>query len=185
MTAKEGIDQIKKLLFGEQPVTAQEAPAQAPAPEQKMQDVKTADGKVLVVDKLEVGGNVLLDGIAAPDGEYPLEDGTILQVAGGLIVELSSPAEDLIPEEAPAAPAPSEMAQFKAEFEQFKAEFGAQKQAFSAVQSELAANKEAFTQLLSVVELMSNASVQQPVVAPKAFSEMTPIERFRAAKQYN
>jgi hypothetical protein len=182
MTAKEGIDQIKKLLFGEQPAVV---PA-APAPEQKMQDVKTADGKVLVVDKLEVGGNVLLDGIAAPDGEYALEDGSILQVAGGLIVELSTATEDAIPEEAPAAaPAPSEMAQFKAEFDLFKQEFGAQKQAFSAVQSELAANKEAFTQLLSVVELMSNASVQQPVVAPKAFAEMTPIERFRAAKQYN
>lgn len=173
MTAKEGIEQIKRLVFGEQ-VPAEAAPVAAPEKE-KMQDVKTADGKVLVVDKLEVGGNVLIDGIAAPDGDYPLEDGSVLTVAGGSIAEIATKEAE--------ATEPEALTQFKAEFAQFKAEFGAQKQAFAAVQNELAQSKEAFARLLNVVETMSNASVQAPTVAPKAFAEMTPIEKFRATKK--
>ena len=178
MNASEKIAQLKKLLFGEQTPptpTPDQKGEPTPAPAKMTKEVKTVDGKTLVVDDLAVGANVLLDGAAAADGEYTLEDGSKLQVAGGQIVELSSKTEDLIPEET--------MAKFAAELTALKVEFGTHKEAFAATQSELATQKQAFAQLLEVVSALSNQPTQPPIQQPaKSFSEMTPLERFRASK---
>lgn len=175
MTVTEGLEKIKVLL-GVVPAV----PAPAPEPEQKLtEDIKTIDGQVLTVDKREVGANVLIAGVAAPDAEYTLEDGTVLTVVGGLVAEIASKAE-VAPELEP--PAPMDMSAFKAEFESFKADFGSHKEAFAAVQTELASSKEAFAALLQVVEAISNSSVQAPTQAPQSFIEMTPLQKFRATK---
>lgn len=183
MTPKEGIEKVKEILVkaGFMQPAPQPSPAPAPAPAVlETQELKTVDGKTLTVDKLEVGGNVLLDGAAAPDGEYQLEGGNSLQVSGGQIVELSSPKEDTLPEEAPA----QDMAKFAEQFSALKTDFEAHKEAFAKSQSELNAQKEAFANLLQVVEALT----QQPAQAPaepvqKSFSEMTPLEKFRASRK--
>lgn len=75
-------------------------PPPEPIPAKMSTEYKTADGQtVLSISALEVGGDVMVGETAAPDGEYTLEDKTIVQVAGGKIVELSSPIEDTMPEE--------------------------------------------------------------------------------------
>lgn len=175
---KEKLELIRKFVFGEQTPT----PPAPPAEHAKLetQDLKTTDGKVLTVDKLEVGGNVLLDGAAAPDGEYNLENGNVLQVAGGLIVELSTGTEDAIPEETPA----EQMAKFTAEVSALRNEFNSHKEAFAAAQSELQKQKEAFGNLLTVVEALAQAPATPPAQAPKKqWHEMSALEKFRASKQ--
>ena len=90
MTSKEAIEKIKVMLFGEQV-----QPVPEPQPDKvQMAEVKTADGKILQVDKMEVGGNVVMNDGPAPDGEYELENGTVVSVAGGLINEISAKAEE-------------------------------------------------------------------------------------------
>ena len=177
MTAKEGIEAIKKLLFSD-PAAPVPAPAPVAAAPVKMEQVSTVDGVVLSIDKKEVGGSVMIDGVAAPDAEYQLNDGTFLTVAGGLITAVETKGSEAVDD-----PNAVAMAAFKLEFESFKGEFSQHKQAFAAVQNELATNKAAFAQLMQVVETMSNASVQQPVNVPKTFNEMSPVEKFRASKQ--
>lgn len=57
----------------------------------KLQEVKTIDGKVIMADKLEIGGICTIDGLPLPDGEYLLEDGSALEIKGGLIMEIKPP----------------------------------------------------------------------------------------------
>ena len=176
---KEKLELIRKFVFGEQEPTPPAPPAE-PA-KLETQELKTTDGKVLTVDKLEVGGNVLLDGAAAPDGEYMLENGGKLSVVGGLISEMELEPK---PAEPPATPEGDTMAKFSEEFNAFKAEFSSHKEAFAAAQSELQKQKEAFGNLLTVVEALAQAPATPPAQAPKKqWHEMSALEKFRASKQ--
>ena len=50
---------------------------------------KTNDGKKLTIDKLEKGGVVTMDGKPCSNGDYTLEDGTIITVGdNGIIMEI-------------------------------------------------------------------------------------------------
>lgn len=176
MTAKDILNGVKELLlkFNTQP---EPTPATTPAEPVKMaNEVKLKDGTVISVDKLEVGGLVTVEGNPAPDGEYILEDGTILQTQGGAIVEISSPAEDMMPEEMKALPAKFQtMAAQFAEVEQgYKAKFEAQENNIKVL-------KESVEKMHEALILMS----EQSVVAPKEKdpSTMTPLEKFRLSKQ--
>lgn len=89
---------IKKLIFTEEPVAAE-------AVEYTLQD-----GTKCTIDKLEVGGAVMIAGVAAVDGTYTLEDGTAITVAAGLItvvtpaaVEATEPTEMSTPAQMQAA----------------------------------------------------------------------------------
>ena len=61
---------------------------------QKFASVKTADGKELFYDgdTPKVGASVQIEGATAPDGDYKLEDGTMVVVKEGKIIDLK-PAE--------------------------------------------------------------------------------------------
>lgn len=179
MDYKAKLDLIRKFVFGEQ----QPAPPAPPAEPAKLetQELKTTDGKVLTVDKLEVGGNVLLEGAAAPDGEYMLDNGGKLSVVGGLISELELEPK---PAEPPATPESDTMAKFAAEVSALRSEFNSHKEAFAATKSELQSQKEAFGNLLTVVEALAQAPVASPAQAPrKQWHEMSALEKFRASKQ--
>jgi hypothetical protein len=94
MTTAEKIQAVKNILFFGS--VEGQAPAAVPA---EFKEYPLKDGTSLSIDKLEVGGAVQLAGAPAADGEYELADGSKVQVAGGLIVELASPVEDTLPEE--------------------------------------------------------------------------------------
>lgn len=74
------LSQIKKLVFEEQEV--------------KAEDVKTVDGSILVVEpSVEVGATASVideDGELTPvaDGQTELEDGTVITIEDGVIVEV-------------------------------------------------------------------------------------------------
>ena len=98
MTITEKLKEIARLAFGDQVPPAAPAPTPETTAPAKMESVTTLDGTVLEIDKKEVGGTVLIGGVAAPDAKYSLEGGTTLTVVGGLIAEIET-------EPVPAAPA--------------------------------------------------------------------------------
>jgi len=146
MTPKEVIEKIQRLLMGEQ------APPPAPVEEPKpvaMAEVKTVDGKVLKIDNMAVGGNVVLGDAPAPDGEYQLEDGSKINVVGGVIVELEAKEEP-----------PTEMP------EDMKAKFSAQEQHIATLNGQVDELKKTVANYNEAVKLMfehiQNTSVQKP-----------------------
>lgn len=134
---------LKALLFNDTPPAATE--------KVKAAEVTLVDGTVLsVTPALEVGATVtLLDSegkeIPAPDGSHELQDGTVIEVAGGVITEVK--AIKAAPEEAQAEPA------FTA------ADIEA---AIAPLKAELAAQREAMKSMFSVVETLA----AQPATAP-------------------
>jgi hypothetical protein len=61
-------------------------------------EVETKDGVKITVDKLEVGGVAMVDGVAAPIGEHTLTDGTVIMVTdNGVIAEIKPKVEEVAP----------------------------------------------------------------------------------------
>lgn len=164
-TIKEKFEAIKKVVFD---AMQPEAPAPAPQPEEaklEMTSYKLADGTEVMIDKLEVGGVVKVGETVAPDATHTLEDGTMLTTVAGVITEVKTKEAEPVAEPVPS----EEMAAFKAELDEVKVK--------------LAAQTEATSKLIELIEFMINEPKVQPAQKAKSFEEMTPLERFRAAKQ--
>ena len=75
MNYQEAINKIKAIFDANVPGAPDMAnpvnPATADLPEYILHD-----GTKIVVDKLEIGGSVTLNGAPAPDGSHQLQDGT-------------------------------------------------------------------------------------------------------------
>lgn len=146
-----------------------------PIPAKLSTEYKTLDGQtVLSISALEVGGDVMIGETAAPDGEYTLEDNTIVQVAGGKIIELSSPIEDTMPEEMKKLQ--DTVTKMSSQIAKLETQLAAQKQNFSA---SIANNKE----LMDLVVELSEKSIVAPVEKQVSFEEMTPLQKRRFLKQ--
>ena len=85
MDTKLLLQKIKQIVF-ESTDNVEETPVKV-----ELMEVKTQDGKIIMVDKLEVGGVCTMDGNPLPDGEYILEDLSALEVTGGVITEIKAP----------------------------------------------------------------------------------------------
>ena len=173
MSAKEKLEQIRQLLFGAvPPAAAAPAPAPAPAPaapaEEEFKDYPTADpAVVLSIDKLEVGGKVMIAGAPAADGEYQLADGTSLQVAAGAIVEISSAQEDAIPEEMKSLP--GKMSAIEEKFAAFETEHNNLKAEFSTAKETISKQYEAIKGLFEVIEKLTATPTADPAAKPASF----------------
>ena len=172
MNRKEALEQIKKLVFGE------EVPAAPPAPEVFGTEYKLADGSSIMIDKLEVGGIAKIGEEVAPDGVHALEDGTSFEIKEGIIVAVAQKVEE--PAEADMA---TQMATMQKEFENFKTEFETYKANFEKVSEKADNQLKANEELVKLVEFLAEEPVVQPVQAPVDFEKMTPLERFRFQKQ--
>lgn len=212
MNFKEGIEKIKVLMASIVAPTEPTPAPEPPAPAQKFEEVKTAEGQVLTIDKLEVGGNVLIDGVAAPDGEYKLESGGKLSVVGGMVSELElEPAPASTEAVAPEAMTTPE--QFKKVIEKFadpavspdiqklalvvkalfERQFGwelreaeeraSRDAAISVYKQGFSKQTEATNQMVELLEQFSNQSIQKPTAPTKSWDDMTPLERFKFHKQ--
>lgn len=204
--AKATIEAIKKLLnfsVDPAPAPAPVDPAPAPAAEQ---EYTCADGSKVMIDKLEVGGKVMKDGEAVADGDLTLQDGKVLSVVGGLISAVTDPK----PAEEPLE-TPEQMRAALQKFEEgaaanpdmqkmlvivkalFERSFGwelreAQEkalrdQAIAAYKTGFGQQQEALTKLVELVETIADQPVAEPLEKPANWDEMTPLQRFRAAKQ--
>ena len=113
-----------KDVFGEEP---------------KMMDMQTDKGMISIQseDGEIIGKPVTVDGAPAPDGEYKMDDGKVIVVAGGMVSEVKE-AEAPAP---PAEPAPEdgEKKEMQARLDALKAEIESLKSAKSEAETKLAA----------------------------------------------
>lgn len=170
-TVTEKLEAIKKLLFN-----AEQAPAAtvvaAPAAFE-LKDQMLQDGTVIQVDNLAVGGQVVIAGVPAPDGEYSLQDGSAITVIGGLITEVEA-VEPVDGTGAAAAPAGPEM---------MSKEDGAKLSAAIAYLSgRFLAQDKANKAIVELIGDMQKFEVQAPAKAPIDLDKMTPLQKFRATK---
>ena len=150
-------------------------PAPIPTPVKMATDYKTLDGQtVLSISDLVVGGDVMIGETAAPDGEYTLDNNTIVQVAAGKIVELSSPTEDTMPEEMKKMQ--DTITKMSSQIAALETALTTQKQNFSA---SIANNKD----LMELVIELSEKSIVAPVEKVVDYSKLTPLQKFRLSKQ--
>lgn len=195
MTPKEAVEKIRTMIFGDVvpaepviPASGVITPKVAPESgvESKFEDYKLKSGAVVSIDKLEVGGSVVLNGEPAPDGEHEFEDGTKIVVAGGLITEVKKA------EAAPVVEVEVEaMKKLPGKFSEMEQVFAAAKTDIDELKATIADQKntiekqaETLKQMFSLVETIANSSVQQPTEPVKSFEEMSPLEKFRASKNF-
>ena len=194
MNPKDALLKIRALFedMPQEPVVAA-APIEVPAPAEtkvQMAEYSLIDGTKVMISALEIGGKVeMADGTPAPIGEHKLADGTSIQLdEAGIIIEISSPKEDVIVEEpvAPAEPA-QDVTAMVAEVEN---KFNAQKEQLEKKISDLEDKvKQGFAQVAELVEALSNVPSTEPTQKSKnAFSSYistNDIKEERIAKYRN
>lgn len=164
MNYQETINKIKMLFEANPTAPTTTSPDVNALPEYILQD-----GTKIVVDKLEIGGKVTLDGSPAPDGEHQLQDGTIITTKDGVIAEISTPAEEATDESVTSdmkdVPAPGprpdvkiaeQMASINTKMDEFVAK---QK----TLEDAMAKQNEAMKQMMALIEQMAKAPVSEPV----------------------
>jgi DNA-binding NarL/FixJ family response regulator len=174
MSSKEAIEKIKNMLFGE---VAVQAPAPVPTPEgsgQVFAEYKLKDGTVVSIDKVEIGGQVNLNGEPAPDGYHLLEDGTKIEVLSGLIVGVEK--EEVV------ADVPEEMKKLPVMMSAVNQDIVDLKKTIDAQAKLIATQSESLKQMFALVETIANNSIEQPKEAVKSFDEMSALEKFRAQR---
>lgn len=198
MNPKDALLKIRALFedMPQEPVVAA-APAEVPAPAEtkvEMAEYSLTDGSKVMISVLEIGGKVeLADGTPVAMGEYILADGTSIQVdEAGLIIEIASPKEDMMPEEEPVAPAaPVAPAQdVTAMVAEVESKFNAQKEQLEQKISDLENKvKQGFAQVAELVEALSNVPSSEPTQkSANAFStyiSTNDIKEERIAKYRN
>lgn len=213
MNAKEAIESIKKLVFGE------ENPTPEPAPEVFGTEYKLADGTPIMIDKLEVGGIAKLGGMVAPDGTHYLEDGTEIEIKDGVISMVKSKeadpkeieiemgkelealnkfAETATPDQKPMVTIvkalfenvfgwqireAQERATREAAIEAYKTSFNDQKEVITKITVKADNLQKANEELVKLVEFLAEEPAASPIKPEVKFEEMTPLERFRFNKE--
>jgi len=175
MSPKEAVEKIKHMLFGDMP--EQPLPVPVPTPVgagQVFADYKLKDGTIVSIDKVEIGGQVQLNGEPAPDGYHLLEDGTKIEVSKGLIVGVEK--------EAVVAEVPEEMKKLPLQMSEVNKDIVDLKKTIDAQAKLIATQSESLKQMFSLVETIANNSIEQPKEKVKSFEEMTALEKFRAQK---
>ncbi len=198
MNAKDAIQQIKALF--EDNVAPVEVEAAVPTETKvEMAEYSLADGTKVEISAMEIGGSVTLaDGSVLAAGEYEMADGMSIQVdENGIIVEIASPKEDAMPEEAPAEQAPEDMGagldkkmeKMSEDFEIKIAELEEAKKASDERVKELEAKvKQGFAQVAELIEALSNTPTADPIQKPVGFSAFVStkdIKEERLAKYRN
>jgi len=162
MEAKEILAKLK-VMFNDlvNPPAPTPAPAPAPAP-MAATEYEIAGGGKCAIDKLEVGGIVLIDGNPALPGDLELADGTKITVGDNGVISAVTPGAAAPP--APPAPAPDDMgAKFTAlesatneRFASYDQKLAAQDAQLAQYKTQLAAQTEMINKLLQFGELMVN-----------------------------
>lgn len=126
----------------------------------KMMDAKLADGTMVQVTEMAVGGVVTIEGMPAPVGEHKLEDGTIIVLGdNGAIMEIKPAVTEEV------APVVEDMS---AKFTAFE---NATNEKFAAYEEKFAAYETKLTQANKVIEGLMQISkmlVEAPQGTPDA-----------------
>lgn len=152
-----------KEFFNELTTPASVEQAEAPvAPTTEapmMTDYELKDGGMVSIDKLEVGGTVMIDGNAALAGDIELKDGTKISIGeNGVIaaIELASAPEEV-------APAMEDMsAKFEAFTTAANEKFASYESKFADYEAKLSKANKVIEELLKLSQLIVDAPAAQP-----------------------
>lgn len=174
MNYQETINKIKQLFEAAAP----EVGAASVSPDvTTLTDYILQDGTKISVDKLEVGGMVTINGTPAPDGEHQLQDGTIIQTQAGAIVEISTPAEEIIDESVTSDMASEKMAAIDKTVAENCSKI-------KMIEESMAKQGEAIKSMMALIEKMATAPISEPAAQVKnqytAQAPMTKDEKFDA-----
>lgn len=160
---KNGIAELKKSLFDTNLPPAPD-PA-APVLPAAQSALKTKDGVEVQVDKMEVGGVVMIAGAPAPAGDHELEDGTKITVGEGGVITAITPAT------APPMDYSKQFTEITDRFNAYEQRFTQYEQKFAAQEQKLAAANASIVKLLDIVEKLAAAPSADPVSdSPGSFS---------------
>jgi len=168
MDAKEILSKVKEFFADLQnpatPVAAAAPPAAPAAP----QSYPLKDGGEVMIDRLEVGGIVMIDGNPALPGDIELADGTKITIADNGAIAAITPGAPA----APAAPGTPELdmgQKFSAfetatneKFGEYETKFASYEQKFTEYEVKLGKATKVIEQLLQLSQLI----VDQPAAAP-------------------
>ena len=161
MNISEKIKKFKKMFFSEEqpPVP----PATTEPVKQEACEYKTTEGKVVYIDKMEVGGIVTSDSVPVEDGSYTLEDGTTFTTKLGII-------ESITPVAAPAAP-PVVDEEMKKQMEVMQAKFAAiekvQSKEVVDLKAKVAKQEDSLKQMFSLIETIGENASEKSIEDPK------------------
>lgn len=175
MNAKEAIESIKKLVFGDE----NPEPVPSPQPEVFGTEYKLKDGTSIMIDKLEAGGIAKIGDAVAPDGQHTLEDGTVFEIKDGVIIAVAPKAEEPEME----IEIKKEMEKMKEQFEAMKEDFETLSAKFEKVSVKADTQELANKELVKLVEFLAEQPKEEPVQKQVDFDKMSPLERFRFQKQ--
>jgi len=175
MNAQEAISKIKALFEDNAAPVEMEKPVETKV---EMAEYSLADGTKIMISALEIGGEVKLeDGSIAPQGEHQLADGTSIQLdENGIIVEISSPKEDMMPEEEMKKEEDKKMedqkmqemkSELEAKIEKLEAEKAEIENKFAQLESQV---KEGFKEVANLLESFTLAPVSDPIQKPNSFN---------------
>ena len=177
MEAKEILAKIKMAfadLAGVPPAMPPVDPAAAAAaPPANTYELK--DGGTVTIDKLEVGGIVMIDGSPALPGDAELADGTKMTIGDNGVISAITLGTGTEPAEPIAEPAGEDMgAKFTAfetltaaKFADYESKFAAYEARFADYEAKLGKYKEMIEQLLQFGKLMVEAPQAQPDASVK------------------
>lgn len=157
MEAKEILSRVKVLfneLINPAPVAAADPAPAAP------NEYELKDGGKVMIDKLEVGGIVVIDGNPSLPGDLELKDGTKLTVGDNGVISAVTPADvPADPEAAP--PAFDAQAKFAAletmaseKFASYETKFAAYEQRFADYEVKMAKANKVIEELLKLSQLI-------------------------------
>lgn len=171
MNAKDAIMQIR-ALFEDMPQVEAPAPVEAQIEEVPVTfaEYSLLDGTKVMISELAIGGEVTLaDGTPAPVGEHQLADGTSIQVDElGKIIEIASPKEDVMPEEAPEE-VPAELGNKIDEkmADEIAALVSENENLKSQVAQLEAKVKNGFSQVAELIEALTKTPNAEPIAQPR------------------
>ena len=160
MNAKEILQKLKLALMDE--------PAPSGETKTEMISATLMDGTEVAVDKLEVGGMVMIGLEPAPAGEHILADGTKIVLVDNGIIKSITPAEPAIEVEDPSIEIESRFAKIEQttneRFSSYESKFAAYEGKFAEYEAKLNKANTVIEGLLGLTQLL----VEQPTAGADA-----------------
>jgi hypothetical protein len=160
MNAKEILQKLKLALMDE--------PAPSGETKTEMISATLMDGTEVTVDKLEVGGMVMIGLEPAPAGEHILADGTKIVLVDNGIIKSITPAEPAIEVEDPSIEIESRFAKIEQStnerFSSYESKFAAYEGKFAEYEAKLNKANTVIEGLLGLTQLL----VEQPTATADA-----------------
>ena len=161
-------NQFKEKFLGELPVAT--PPVPNTAPDKLGNDSTLKDGTVVTIDRLEVGGVVMIGDAPAPAGVHELSDGTKVTVGEGGVITLVEGGQM-----APVEDYSKQFAAYEERLSGYEQKFTEHINAYNALAGEFSKAKEQMSQLVQLVGQIIETPTAETVTSNQSgFNSHTP-----------